>query len=93
MTKKFLYAALFCLLGINAFLFFYGNPVERSESHNIVQDYVKEKYPQESFIVTEVNHYPGEGTFVVHVKSRSGKLSGNIDVKKGKVVKDERSKP
>lgn len=83
----FLSIIVFLLLLSGLFyLFFNGNPITREKSREIVTIYLQENYPDESFKITNIAYYPGEGTFIVHVISKDGKIEGNIDVRDGKII-------
>ena len=90
MKIKIVISIFLCIfLAVCTFFFFYGNPISRSQSIEIVEDYVRTKYSEHSFNISDVNHYPGEGIFIVHVISMGGGVEGDIDVKKGKVINEE----
>ncbi|WHZ03871.1 hypothetical protein QNH48_04190 [Neobacillus sp. YX16] len=62
-----------------------GNPATKENSRELVSAYLKENYPDESFKITNISYYPGEGTYIVHVISKDGKIEGNIDVRNGRI--------
>ncbi|PLR79245.1 hypothetical protein CU633_00465 [Bacillus sp. V3-13] len=89
MRKILWYTVIFVVLVLIVALFFYGNPMARRDSIAIANDYINSKYPEYSFTVSDVRYYPGEGTFVVYVVSKDGKVTGNLDVSNSKVVHEE----
>ncbi|WP_078544453.1 YfjL-like protein [Litchfieldia alkalitelluris] len=66
-----------------------GNPLAKAKSREIVEDYMNENYPDQSFTISNVGYYPGEAVYIVHVVSKDFGIEGNINVKKGKVVGEE----
>lgn len=68
------------------YFFFNGNPVTKENSSELVSAYLNENYPEESFKITKIAYYPGEGTYIVHVISKDGKIEGNIDVSDGRII-------
>ncbi|MEH6992519.1 hypothetical protein V7075_07360 [Neobacillus drentensis] len=75
------------VLLLSGFIHFFlnGSPVTKENSGELVSTYLKENYPEESFKITNISYYPGEGTYIVHVISKDGKIEGNIDVKNGRI--------
>ena len=75
MKIKIVISIFLCIfLAVCTFFFFYGNPISRSQSIEIVEDYVRIRYSEYSFNTSYVNHYPGEGIFIVHVISMGGEV-------------------
>nr|WP_263323412.1 hypothetical protein [Neobacillus sp. Marseille-Q6967] len=70
------------------YFFFNGNPAGKAESKRIVASYLEEKYSQQSFTITGISYYPGEGTYIINVASKDGEIEGKIDVKNGKIITD-----
>lgn len=86
--KTVIFALIFCVLG-GIFLAFFGNPLTRIQSKELVIEYLQITYPEEEYTVDQVSYYPFERTYVVHYSSKDGKVQDNIDVKNGEVVKKE----
>lgn len=74
------------LLSGFVYFFFQGNPITKEKSRQIVSSYLEENYPEESFKITNIAYYPGEGTYIVHVISTDGKTEGSIDVRNGRII-------
>lgn len=86
--KAILLSILVLVLLMSGFIYFFlnGNPAEKDKSREIVTTYLKENYPEESFKITNVAYYPGEGIYIVHVISKDGKTEGNLDVRNGRII-------
>ncbi|WP_342429707.1 hypothetical protein [Neobacillus sp. FSL H8-0543] len=82
------FAVVLLLLVGFIYLFLNGNPVKRSESKEIVTEYLKTHYPEESFQINGIGYYPGEGTYIVNVITKDGTIQGNIDVRDGRITAD-----
>jgi hypothetical protein len=68
------------------YLFFNGNPITKEKSRESVTTFFEENYPEESFRITDIAYYPGEGTYIFHIVSKDGDIEGNIDVRDGKII-------
>lgn len=91
MKAKTIFISLFLIALVFSgiiYLTFNGNPITKEKSREIVTNYLKENYPEESFRITDIAHYPGEGTYIVHVISKDGDIEGNIDVRDGRIIMD-----
>lgn len=73
---------------VTGYIYFFLNrsSAEKDKSREIVTIYLNENFPEESFKITNVAHYPGEGTYIVHVISKDGSIEGNIDVRDGRII-------
>jgi lipopolysaccharide export LptBFGC system permease protein LptF len=88
--KPIILSFLLILLLLVGLIYFFlnGNPVTRSESKEIVIEYLKRHYPQETFRINGISYYPGEGTYIVNVITKDGAIQGNIDVRDGRITAD-----
>lgn len=80
-----IFIALLLFLSVFINSFFNGDTAKKEESKELVVSYLEENYSEQSFTITDVAYYPGEGTYIVHVVSKDGKVEGNIDVRNGKI--------
>ncbi|RHW41163.1 hypothetical protein D1B31_09515 [Neobacillus notoginsengisoli] len=69
-------------------LFMLGNPITRVKSKQAAEQYLKNTYRDQTYEIEKVGYYPGEGTYVIHVKFEDGQRV-NLDVKNGKVIGQE----
>lgn len=86
--KAILISILMFVLLLSGFVYFFfnGNPVTKEKSRELVSAYLEKNYPDESFKITNIAYYPGEGTYIVHVISKDGNTEGNIDVRNGMII-------
>jgi flagellar basal body-associated protein FliL len=86
--KAIFLSVLMVVLLMSGFIYFFfnGNPITKEKSREIVSSYLEENYPEESFKITNIAYYPGEGTYIVHVISADEKIEGNIDVRNGRII-------
>ncbi|MFJ5758810.1 hypothetical protein ACIQAA_06610 [Neobacillus sp. NPDC093182] len=86
--KAMLLSILIFVLISSGFVYFFfkGSPVTKEKGREIVTSYLEENYPEESFKITNIAYYPGEGTYIVHVISKDGNIEGDIDVRNGKII-------
>lgn len=94
-AKAIFLSIIVIVLLLSGFIYFFfnGNPVTKENSREIVSAYLKENYPEESFKITNIAYYPGEGTYIVHVISKDGKVEGNIDVRDGRIITEGSESP
>lgn len=72
------------------YILFNGNPISKVEAKRLAIEYLEKRYPDEEFTLSNGSYYPGERTYIIKFQSRDKKVNGNLDIRKGKVIHEEK---
>ncbi|WP_079508592.1 YfjL-like protein [Mesobacillus jeotgali] len=90
MIRKILIVSVDILFICSILFFFKGNPISRAEAKKQAIEYLEKKYHGEEFALSNGGYYPVEGTYIIRYESKNKKVHGNLDIRKGKVLHEEK---